>query len=216
MSEQYTPKRKPGRPRKVANEDLGTLSDDEFMRDTSNDVKMETAEEFDAAASRITENRAVQTKRQRRRRDDSGEMRGMRLHIPSTAKDKNFRYRWINDTPGGRLQGKTLHDDWEIVTQSELAENTKRSRNESYDARLDTDAGEAVSRIVGTNPDGTALRAFFCKKPLDWFEEDQKKAQARIDETEQAMQYAPPSSKEGLSGPNAYLPSGVNKIGREN
>lgn len=159
--------------------------------------------------------RASQDKRQRRRRDDMGDGRLLRLHIPMQARDPNCEHRWINDTVGGRLVNKTQFDDWDIVTKGELDEWTQRHRGEPYDARKDTDSGDAVSRVVGTNEHGQPLRAFWCKKPKEWFEEDYKKAQAAIDDQEKAMERAPIPSEEGLTGKHAYSPSG-NTIGRDN
>ena len=81
-----------------------------------------------------------------------------------------YAYRWINDSPGGaRLYEKTKNDDWDIVSQDGGV-----LKNDATDG--------AVSVIVGTNPDGSPLRAFLCRKPKSWYDEDQAEKAAKLDE----------------------------------
>jgi hypothetical protein len=51
------------------------------------------------------------------------------------------------------------------------------------------------------------------RKPRQFYEEDKKKDAARIDATEEAMRRGPPSSNEGISGSEAYVPGGKNVVG---
>lgn len=163
------------------------------------------------------EARATQEKKQRRMRSDLGMGRLMRLSFPEDGLDRTkYNYHVINDKQGGRLQDLTdpHYDNWSFVTKREMQETASRKRGEPYDDRKDTDPGENVSRIVGTHPDGTALRGYLCKKPKEWFKEDFQKAQANIAEQESAMEKGPPKSDEGLSGETSYALEG-NKIRRE-
>ncbi len=163
------------------------------------------------------ETRAGQEKKQRRMRSDMSMGRLMRLSFPEDCLDRTkFRYRVINDKQGGRLQDLTdsNYDNWSFVTKQEMQETSKRNRGDPYDARKDTDPGEKVSRIVGTHQDGTSMRGYLCKKPIDWFEEDIQKAQAHITEQESMMKHGPPVSEEGLHGETSYALPG-NTIRRE-
>ena len=76
--------------------------------------------------------RASQDKRQRRRRDDMGAGRLLRLHIPMQARDPNCEHRWINDTVGGRLVCPTGSRDLQtlrtLVRTSEGLEETASIR----------------------------------------------------------------------------------------
>ena len=46
--------------------------------------------------------REEEIKTQRRRRQDTGEGRHLKLHVPESMKDPNFTYRWVNDKQIGR------------------------------------------------------------------------------------------------------------------
>ena len=160
------------------------------------------------------ETRAVEEKKQRRRRrrDDSGG--GMRLHIPLNARDPNCEHRWINDTAGGRMQQKTKFDDWDIVTIGEVEMWAAKSRGETYNSHKDTGAGEKVTRIVGVDRDNTGLRAFWCKKPKEFVQEDYQQAQGIIAEQEASMTQAPPTSDQGITAKEGGYVAEGNKIGR--
>jgi len=161
--------------------------------------------------------RAGQAKRQRRTRSDMGMGRILRLSVDENSLDRmKYKYRWISDKQGGRLQDLTddNYDNWSFVTKQELRETASRKRGDEYDSRKDTDPGEKVSRIVGTHSDGTSMRGYLCKKPIEWFKEDYQKAQANITEQESAMVKGPPKSDEGLQAGTSYALEG-NTIGRE-
>ncbi len=163
------------------------------------------------------ETRAGQEKRKRRVRGDLTYGRLMRLSFPEDGLDRTkYEYRVINDKLGGRLQDltDTDYDNWSFVTKREMAETAARKRGEPYDDRKDTDPGENVSRIVGTNEDGSPLRGYLCKKPVEWHKEDKQKALANIAEQESAMIKGPPKSEEGLQPGTSYALPG-NTIGRE-
>lgn len=116
--------------------------------------------------------RQDEVKRRRQKRTGQGYLYGKRMGCNPELLDHNrFRYRWINDEQGARLLQKTQHDDWDIVPNSggEMKEDA-------------SDLGDAVSIVVGTHPDGSPKRAYLCRKPKQWYEEDQAEKQAELDE----------------------------------
>lgn len=118
-----------------------------------------------------TSNKAAERETTRRRRaagsinQDIGKL-GVN---PKLLDHDKYAYRWFNDTQNGRLQMKTKHDDWDLVHGDAVKEDN-------------TDLGSAVSIVVGANQDGTPLRAYLCRKPKTYFDEDKAAAQARLDD----------------------------------
>lgn len=142
--------------------------------------------------------RAEEVQRQRRRRESLGDDRHMKLGVPEDKKDPNFTYRWFNETPG-RLESKTVHDDWDIV-------------KESVDPTKDNGEGTAVRRPVGVTPEGKTLYAYLCKKPKDWYQEDKAKEQKLVNDIEEGLRQGEAQGAEALAGPHAYVPGGRNTI----
>lgn len=133
----------------------------------------------------------------RRRRQDIDTV-GKRLAVNTNLLDfSRYSYRFINDAPA-RLFKMTQQDDWDIVKNNgEIVKNDN------------TDLGDAVSVVVGTKPDGSPLRAYLCRKPLGYYEEDQKKKQTDLDE--QLTQLRRGNTKAGdMQGD--YVPSGGIRI----
>lgn len=101
-----------------------------------------------------------ETETRRRKQRDGGELTGSRLAVAKSKLDfDNFAYRWINDAPA-RLYAKTKEDDWDVVMNDGVKDDN-------------ADLGNAVSQIVGTAPDGSALRAYLCRKPRTFYDDDQ-------------------------------------------
>jgi len=110
-----------------------------------------------------------QVEQARRRKRGSGEVTGRRLGVAKSALDFNrFVYRWINDLPS-RIFVMTEEDDWEVVMNDGVKDDSPN-------------LGNAVSQIVGTKPDGSALVAYLCRKPKKYFDEDQAAKSAELDE----------------------------------
>lgn len=110
-------------------------------------------------------------KEQRRKRNDIDTV-GKRLAVHTAALDfENFKYRWINDAPA-RVFQMTKQDDWDILTpEGEVIKDDN------------TDLGSAVSVVVGKDPNShQPLRAYLCRKPVKWYEEDQMQKQTDLDE----------------------------------
>lgn len=109
-------------------------------------------------------------KKERRRRQDGSNIGGKRLGVSQKYLEfDKFKYRWVNDEPA-RIQSKTEYDDWDIVL------------NQGGVVKEDaSDLGDAVSIVVGTTPDGAAKRAYLCRKPKAYFEEDRRKKMEELD-----------------------------------
>ena len=140
-------------------------------------------------------------KEERRRKSrDSAELTGRRLGVNKSALDfDRFAYRWINDSMS-RVRALTKEDDWDIVTQSGGVVKEDGS-----------DMGEAVSQIVGTAPDGSALRAYLCRKPRRFYDEDQAGKKSDLDVQLENLKRG--LSREGTSQSD-YVPSGGIQIGQ--
>lgn len=144
--------------------------------------------------------RQAETKARRRRRDDSGETLNRKLYIPERFKDPNYEYRWINDTAAGRIQDKTVFDDWDVVTADMMGPEYRVAAQSK-----DNSDNTAVRRVVGSE-NGQPLYAYFCRKPKEFYNEDQAKKVASIRATEEAMRRGPLPSDQGLGEGEAYVP----------
>lgn len=151
--------------------------------------------------------RQEETQQRRRRRDDSGETLNRKLYVPDRFLDHaNFAYRWFNDTAGGRIQEKTIFDDWDIVTTDMLGEEYKLAA-----AARDMGDGNSIRRQVGSE-NGRPLYAYFCRKRKEFHEEDQLKKRRAIQETEEAMRRGPLPSTEGIGPEEGYVPRGHRNV----
>jgi hypothetical protein len=104
---------------------------------------------------------------ERRRRKSATQTTG-RLGCDPDLLESGFKHRWINDQPG-RVIAKTKHDDWDMVPQNGVKDDS-------------SDLGDMVSVVVGTLPDGSPKRAYLCRKPIKYYEEDKAAEQAKLDE----------------------------------
>ncbi len=138
--------------------------------------------------------RQVETQQRRRRRVEQGMDGNTKLAVPDELKEKGFVYRWMNEVPG-RLENKTVHDDWDIV---KTAINPEQDNGE----------GTPVRRSVGVGPDGKPLYAYLCKKSEEFYREDKAKEQKQVLETETALKRGEVKGAESLTGPRAYVPGG--------
>jgi len=133
----------------------------------------------------------------RRKKRGGGELTGHRLAVVSSQLDHNkFVYRWINNKPG-RIFAKTIEDDWEIVTSDGIKDDG-------------VDLGNKVSQIVGTAPDGSALLAYLCRKPKQYYDEDQAEKSVELDKQLEQMRRG--QSRSG-SVQGDYIPHSGIKLG---
>lgn len=143
--------------------------------------------------------RTEEVKTERRRRSDSGQAAGLKLHVPQDMKDDaNFEYRWVNDKPG-RVHQLTVQDDWDIVSTDRPDQLTSAAEGSVMK--------RSVDKLTGDN-------AVLLKKPRPYFEADRLEKQKPVDAIEKALRHGAAPSSEGISGPEAYVPDGKNSIGR--
>lgn len=134
--------------------------------------------------------RADEVKAQRRRRQDTGELAGLKLHVPASMKDPNYEYRWINDD-GRRIHAKTVNDDWDVVKSEEIEGDGP---------------GAPVERRVGKMEGGAPLKSILCRKPKEYYQADKMKEQRAVAEREAAIKQGAVPAAEGLRGPTTYIP----------
>lgn len=119
----------------------------------------------------------------------------------------NFIYRWIKDTPG-RLRMATKMDDYEKVQAGELGPGF------AMDA-TDSEGGDTVRMYMGVEG-GQPIYGYLCKKPRDFWEEDNEEIVERREDMMKGRVYAGEATDEDGRdlGPddNAYVPDGV-KLG---
>jgi len=138
---------------------------------------------------------------QRRRRKASADTHaGKRMPTNHEFLDFNsFAYRYINDETGGlRIFQMTKRDDWDIMSQTGgiISESAPDS---------------AIYHVVGTNKDGSQMRAYLCRKPKKYYDEDQAAKAEDLDE--QLAQLRLGNDRNGK--PQAdYVPSGGISIPR--
>jgi hypothetical protein len=117
---------------------------------------------------RASRNVETETLPPRRRKASAGVI-GTRLAVAEDKLDfDRFAYRWINDKMA-RISGKYA-EDWDVV------------QNDGSVKEDSADLGNAVSAVVGLNPDGSKMLAYLCRKPKTYFDEDQRDKMAALDE----------------------------------
>lgn len=154
-----------------------------------------TAQQTQSPAETQAPKRAEEQRAQRRRRADTTHEGYMRLGVNEALLDrKKFAYRWINDT-NGRIDAMTKRDDWDIVTDPNIKEDSKSE-------------GAQVRQLVGAKQDGSPLFAYLCRKPIEYHKEDRAKKQKPLDEQDAQLKKGIVNSRDALSAsdPNAYVP----------
>lgn len=147
---------------------------------------------------------AVQEERRARRSTDLDKSSRDRLAIPAEwfepggPCDRNkWHVRWINDD-AGRMQQMTVEKDYDVITFPD-----PESKEE-----------QAYRRVAGRNVDGTPQYTYLCRVYRDWFEADQKRKSANVQQNENAMMTDPtPASEDNRSPDTAYAVKG-NRIQR--
>lgn len=107
--------------------------------------------------------------RERKKRTPVG---GARDVLTLTGKDPNYEYRFVVDVPG-RIQ-RFLDGGWEVVTDPHEVGQVVVDRG--------TRVGSAVTKASG---DGRTLVAM--RIPKEWYDEDQKAKQERLDALDASM-----------------------------
>lgn len=136
---------------------------------------------------KLSESRAVRTERV--------PLGAPRLKLKVKEEDTNFVGRWINDK-GGRLEHATeggyrfVERGVTVGTPDVIPGNT--------------DPGSRVSKVVGTNEDGSPLRAYFMQIDRETYEEDKAAKEEEIQRTESAIRNGNP---DGKASDGRYIPS---------
>lgn len=135
----------------------------------------------------------IKTERRRRNTDALGGKR-RRLGLTAELDRKNFEYRWANDD-GTRIHDLTVNDDWEIVQERKTLKADG------------TGVGTETAVPVGMGEHGRPVRAVLLRKRKDWYDDDMKQAQRRIDEQEAAIK-AGNRPDGGSADDKTYVPKG--------
>ena len=159
-------------------------------------MQLETPEPRETRSRRSREDEALP---ERRKRTEANVV-GKRLAVNTANLNmEKYAYRFINDAPA-RLFQMTQQDDWDIVDATGAPVKSDS-----------TDLGNAVSVVVGTKPDGSAMRAYLCRKLRRFYDDDQKMKQTDLDE--QLAQLRRGNSAKGEEQGD-YIPSGGIRIAR--
>lgn len=151
-----------------------------------------TAADSSRAQPQPESKRAGEVQAQRRRRQDTGPLAGLKLHVPEHLKKPGMKYRWLNDDDR-RIHDKTVNDDWDPV------------KNPAVEG---TGEGTVVSRIVGKDNSGQPIRAILCEKPEGFYKADKaKELRDKVDAREEAIRRGVTDDPRGLHGPNTYIPN---------
>lgn len=114
-----------------------------------------------------------QTHRDSRRKEETRRRKGSqgfgKLSVDESMLDHStYVYRWLNDEQNGRIYSKTKMDDWDLVPNAGVKEDS-------------TDLGDMVSVPVGTHENGTPKRAYLARKLKTYYDDDRAEAQRELD-----------------------------------
>jgi hypothetical protein len=122
-----------------------------------------------AAGHKLSRAEKLEALRARRAKTTlDGDAYKYRLGIMGDQKNPDLDYRWINDNEKARIHVLTKQDTWDFVESDELGMDDRNA--DTKDSR--------ISRIVGTNKDGSPMRSYLCCKPKKWVEEDRARRRA--------------------------------------
>lgn len=138
----------------------------------------------------------IQAERRRRNTDGLGGKR-RKLAISGSLDHEQFAYRWANDE-GTRIHDLTVNDDWEVVTD--------RSGTTKTDG---AGTGAEVAVQAGMGQQGTPVRAVLLRKKREWYTDDKRQEQSRIDDTEASLRAG---QVPGAGGDQTYTPRGGIRI----
>lgn len=157
----------------------------------------------DPVPSNVIPAKRVEAVREERRRRDDMNTDGFRRRLSvnhALLDHEEYRYHWINDTPG-RLHALTVLDDWDIMRDPAIKDDGKHIE------------GAQVRNLVGTAPDNKPLYAYLARKRKKWWQADRAKAQASLDKFDEELQRGITKDPAALKAtdPHAYVPEGFDK-----
>lgn len=139
----------------------------------------------------------------RRDRHESGRNRripmgspNMKLAIAEDEKDPNYHYHIFNDD-GVRLQ-RALQAGYKFVQKDEIQHVGEGHNNNS-------DPASGVSVLVGTRKDGSEMRGFLMRLPMDLREDDLAEKESQIRAQEEAIEQGVPQGND-LRKTDTYVP----------
>lgn len=132
---------------------------------------------------------------ERRRKKKNFGIGNQKMAVPEMP---GYALRWVNDAAGRIHQMQS--NDWEFVDQKEYGDAAGAEI-------LNTDLGTRISLVVGTQEDGSPLRAYLMKIRKEWYEEDQKEKQKPLDDIDREI-----GSGRFMSGSHNYTPQHGVKI----
>jgi hypothetical protein len=107
-----------------------------------------------------------------------------------------YHLHWLNDTPG-RIS-EALSSGYEFVAPSEVGED---------DDPRNTDMGAGrLRRLVGVAENGDSIYAYLLKQREEWYQEDQKIRDARVDQVDSIIKNG--KNPSGGDADNFYTPQG--------
>lgn len=129
----------------------------------------------------------------------------------NASRREGYHRHWINDSPG-RLDS-AIDGGYTFVEETD---RVKVGQGQDLTQRVGLDS--RVSRVVGTAPDGSALRAYLMEIPQDQYDEDQEAKAADLALTEKELKRASHGKRNaGQDGDFIYAPAGnkfEDKVGR--
>lgn len=172
-------------------------------------LRAKAAASSPAEPAPVPNRRAEEVATSRRRRQDFGGLPNMKLAVHEGAKDPNYEYRIINDKPG-RIHQKTVMDDWDIVKTTEM--------NGHVDYAKQAGEGTPMAFMAGSMEGGAPMKAYLCRKPKQFYEEDKGKEQAVIDAKEESIKRGIVKGPEGQGLPQevSYVPGGKDGMSGSN
>lgn len=119
-------------------------------------------------------------------RPDRTPVSGAKRILTVQGKDPNYAYRFVNDVDQGMRIQMFKDGGWEVVDR-----NTEIKVGDKV-----VDGGSVVGSVV-TRYVGHGVTAVLMRIPKEWYDEDQAKKQAELDETEDSM-------RDQASSPGSY------------
>jgi hypothetical protein len=123
----------------------------------------------------VKKGRGRPKKSERRRKAGEHGRKPLKLATPDIP---GYKCRWFNDV-GNRLHEVTHYDDYDYVLEGEI-------HNQVGEQGSNTDLGEHVSVIVGTDENGP-VRAYLLKKKIEFHREDKQAEEERRREKENTL-----------------------------
>lgn len=164
------------------------------MAETVAEVQTEKAAEPEAQkVPEVQMSPVPEVKKARRERVPFGGSR-MKLSFPD---NPGKQRRWVNDV-GGRCE-LAEQGGYDFVTDegTKIGDTAVGSGNQ--------DLGSRISRVVGTNPDGSPMRAFLMEIDKDLFESDRNEKQKRLDVIDAQIRGGNVEGRVGQDG--RYIPN---------